>query len=186
MLQGHIPTQCCEVLAQAVSPFYPLVHHERCGPCIASTWSCGRSIYFWDSLPTIEKMSTLVWWPVVFGMVMNWGRSPEMFFKPFPKSPCRLPCVLLITLWPVTPIPVYHSTFLCDVTLVLWGHQEASDGITSLKVDLDPQFITNVFKHLLNPLCRVVPYVCCCVCSYCCCWGPEWCCICGCFWFWVC
>ena len=32
------------------------------------------------------------------GMVINGGRNPEMFLKSFPKGPCRLPFVLIITL----------------------------------------------------------------------------------------
>ena len=80
------------------------------------------------------------------GMFINRGRIPEVFLHPFPKGSGRLPSVLLITLVPVKPIPVYHSTFLCDVILVLWGHQEASDGIASLKDDLTSHFTTNDFE----------------------------------------
>ena len=62
------------------------------------------------------------------GMVINGGRSPKTSPKPFPKCPCRLLYLLLITLQPLTPIPVYYSIFLGDVILVLYGHQEASNG----------------------------------------------------------
>ena len=86
------------------------------------------------------------------GMVINGGMSPEMFIKPFLNSPCRHPYVLLITPQPVTPLPVYYSTFLCDVALVLWGYQEVSDGITSLDMDLDSQFTTNELKPLIKSL----------------------------------
>ena len=37
------------------------------------------------------------------------GRCPEMFLEPFPTGPCRFPYVL-ITLIPVTVIPVNYST----------------------------------------------------------------------------
>ena len=74
-----------------------------------------------------------------------------MFLKAFPKGPCRLLYILLTTLQPVTPI--HYSTFLCDDVLVLWDHQEPSDGITSLEADLDSNFTTKVFKAFTQYLC---------------------------------
>ena len=68
-----------------------------------------------------------------------------MFLKPLPIGAWRLPYELLITIQPVTPIPVSYCTFPCGVILVSWGHQEASDGITSFKVDFDPHFTTNIY-----------------------------------------
>ena len=54
--------------------------------------------------------------------------------------------ILLMILQHVTPLPVYHSSFQCDVILVLWDHQEASDGITSFKEDIDSHSTTNDFE----------------------------------------
>ena len=62
----------------------------------------------------------------------KWGKNPEMLLQPFPKGPCRLPCVL-ITLQPVTPIPVYYSTFLSYVIFVLWDHQGVLTVLLPLK-----------------------------------------------------
>ena len=80
------------------------------------------------------------------GMVIDGGRSLEMFLQPFSNSPCRFPYVLLITLPPVTLTSVYYTTLLCDVILILRGHLEAFNGITSLEMDLDPHFATNVLE----------------------------------------
>ena len=64
--------------------------------------------------------------------VINGERCKEIFLSTFPKGPYRLPYVVL-TLNPVTLIPVYYSTFLCDVFLVLG-------------MDFDSDFTTNVFE----------------------------------------
>ena len=85
------------------------------------------------------------------GMVIDGRGSPEMFLKPFPEGPCRLPNVLFITVQPVTLVPVFYSTYMCDVILVLRSQQEVSDGITSLEVSLDLHYPTNVLKLLLKP-----------------------------------
>ena len=78
------------------------------------------------------------------GMIIDGEKIPEMFLEPLLKVPCRFPYIFHITFQPVTPIPVYYSTLLCDIILVLRGHKEAYDGITCLKADLDPHFDTNV------------------------------------------
>ena len=96
------------------------------------------TLYIW----LLDCPSDTVWLPTHNGenvhpgmmtwlvdMVNNKGRWPEMFLRPFPKGPRRLPYVLFITLQPVTCIPVYYSTFLCDVVLVFWKQHKASDGI---------------------------------------------------------
>ena len=50
----------------------------------------------------------------VVGMVIDGGRSLEMFLEPFPRSPCILSSVLLIIIHPVTLVPVDYSPFLSD------------------------------------------------------------------------
>ena len=67
------------------------------------------------------------------GMVIDGRRSPEMFLKPFPKGPYKFPCVLLITLQPITFKPIYYSTLLCNVFLALRGHQEVLMALLPLK-----------------------------------------------------
>ena len=69
-----------------------------------------------------------------------------MFPKALPKGLYRFLYVHLITFQPVTLMSVYYSTLLCDVILILRDHKEASDGITSLELDLDPPFSTNVLE----------------------------------------
>ena len=54
--------------------------------------------------------------------------------------------MLLITIQPITLITVYYSTFLCDFILYLRDHQEASDGIAPLKVDLDAYLTKTVLE----------------------------------------
>ena len=73
-----------------------------------------------------------------------------MSFYPFPKGPYRFPYVLLITIYPIALVAVYYSTFLCDVILVLWGHQKASDGVAPLEVGLDAHLTTNVFETFIK------------------------------------
>ena len=68
------------------------------------------------------------------GIVINGGRSPEMFLKPLSKG--SLLCLYLC----ITPL-------LCAIILVLWHHQEDSDGITSLIVDLHPHFNKKCFQN---------------------------------------
>ena len=102
--------------------YFPMIL-LRNGPltltCIASLMVLAMSC---ETLPTMEKLLTLVWWPVVLVWSLMGVTCPEVFLKPFPKGPGRIPFVLLITLQPVTLLPVYYSTFLCDVFLVLLGH----------------------------------------------------------------
>ena len=88
---------------------------------------------------------------------------------------------------------LYITPIFCVILSLPKGHKDASDGISSLKMDLEPYFSHCFGNCQLNPLCRVPPYRCscgcscgCCCCCYWCCCGPEWCCICGCFWLWVC
>ena len=85
-------------------------------------------------------------------MVINWGRCPETLLYLFHKGLCRFPYVLVITLQPLTLIPVYYSTLLCDVILVLRGYWEASDGIAPHKVDLYAYFTTYVLKNFTKTL----------------------------------
>ena len=80
------------------------------------------------------------------GMVTDGGRGPEMFLEPFPKGPCTFPFAVLITFQSVTLVPVDYSAFLCDAILILGEHLEVSDGVTSLKGDLDLHFATDVFE----------------------------------------
>ena len=85
------------------------------------------------------------------GMVIEGGGCHEMFLYSFLRGPCRLPCVLLITLQRIALIPVYYFTFLCDIIPVLWGQYEASESITILKIDLDA-YLTNVLETFARSL----------------------------------
>ena len=85
--------------------------------------------------------------PCGVGMVIYGRRGPEMFFEPFPKGACRLPYEL-ITLQPITLVPVDYSTILCDDIPILGGYQEVFDVAASLEVDLDPNFATNILEAL--------------------------------------
>ena len=67
-------------------------------------------------------------------MVIDGERSPEEFLEPFPKSLCRFPSVLLITIQLVTLVSVDYLTFLCDIVPILGGHQEVLDGFASFEM----------------------------------------------------
>ena len=82
------------------------------------------------------------------GMCINCGRGFRAFFEPFSRRSCRLTNILLITLYPVTLLPIYHSTFLCNGALIFGHHQEVIDGVASFVVYLYPIFTPNVLKSL--------------------------------------
>ena len=119
-------------------------------------------VMLWDSLPAMEKLSSLVQCGV--NMVIDGEKDSWDVPLAFPHSPCRPPYVLLITIQPVPPIPVYDSIFLCDAFPFLWAHQEATDGNTSLKEDLDLIPIIPQMFLKLDPFVWVPPYGCCCGC----------------------
>ena len=66
-------------------------------------------------------------------MAINRGASPKMLLMSFPKGPCRLSYILLITFQPAKPVPIDYSTFLCDAVLVLGGHKQVFDGVSTFK-----------------------------------------------------
>ena len=71
-------------------------------------------VRFCGYLPTMLTLSTLESWPLML-------KCSQMFLKPFLKSSCRFTNVLLIKLYPVLPIPIYHSTFLWHYVFILGG-----------------------------------------------------------------
>ena len=84
------------------------------------------------------------------GMVINRRRDPEMFLEPFPKGLCRFSCVLLITLQPVTHVPVNYFTHLYDIIPILGGHQEVFEVLPSLKwtwTPILPQMFLKLWHH---------------------------------------
>ena len=85
-------------------------------------------------------------------MVIDGGRSSEMFFQPFPKNPCRLPYVFLLTIHPVTLMHADYPTLLSDIIPVLGSHQEVFDGVAFFKIDLEPHLTANNFKAVIKPL----------------------------------
>ena len=112
----------------------------------------------------ISKPRVMTWG---VDMVVNGGRCLEIFLQPLPIGPCRLPYAL-ITLQPITLIPVYFSTFLCDVVLVLGATRRFLMVLLCLKWTWIP-VLQQMFRNLcLVPLCRVPPFECCCGCCYCC------------------
>ena len=69
------------------------------------------------------------------GMVIHGERVPEMFLEPFPKCPCRFSYLFLITLQPVTHVPLDFSTFICDIHTLGSAICEVIIG----KYDISPQ-----------------------------------------------
>ena len=84
-------------------------------------------------------------------MVIDGGRGHEVFLQPFPKSLCRFPYVLIITIQLVTVLPVDYPTFLCDVVPILGCHQEVPNSVASFEMDLGPH-LTTFLKLSHNPL----------------------------------
>ena len=85
-------------------------------------------------------------------MFLNRGMVFKVFFKPFYKSSFRVLNILLIILYPVTPIPAHHSTFMCDSVLIFESHKEALDGIASIEVYFYLMFIPNFLKALTKTI----------------------------------
>ena len=88
-------------------------------------------------------------------MIINGGRYPEKF----PKGPCRLPYLFLITIQPIPLEPVYDLAFLCDVVPIFGCNQEAFGGISPFIVDQDTYLTTDVLDTFLRlwytvPSCR--------------------------------
>ena len=79
-------------------------------------------------------------------MVIDGGRVPALVLEPVCKGPCRFPYVLLLTLQPVTLIPVNYFILLYDIIPVLWDHQGNFDSAASLEVESDSHFATNVLE----------------------------------------
>ena len=69
-------------------------------------------------------------------LVINWGRSLEMFSISFSKNPCWFTYILLITFQPFTLVPVYDVTLFSHGILVFWCHQVVFDCFASSKVNL--------------------------------------------------
>ena len=87
------------------------------------------------------------------GMTID-GGGPEVFPEPFPKGPCIFPYVLLITIQLVTLLPVYYSTFLCDVmlSLSLGATRGSLMLLPFLKLTYTPTLPQMFLKLLFNPL----------------------------------
>ena len=90
---------------------------------------------------------------VIRGVIMvkygGWGLL--MFFEPLSKGSGGFPYIFLITLHPVTFVPVDDSTLFHDRIFVLGSHQEAFDGIASFEVYLHSIFLTCSLEAFTQP-----------------------------------
>ena len=73
-------------------------------------------------------------------MVIDGGRIPELVLEPICKGPYRFPYVHLLTLQPVTLIPVNYFILLYDIIPLLGDHQGDFDSVDSLEVESDSHF----------------------------------------------
>ena len=73
-----------------------------------------------DSLPTIKKLSNLVWWCEVLAWSLMW-KVPWDAPLTFPQRSLQFPLYALHHI-PIYHTPVYYCTFMCHVILVLRGH----------------------------------------------------------------
>ena len=84
-------------------------------------------------------------------MVKYGGWSLLMLFEPLPKGSGGFPYIFLITLHPVTFVPVDDSTLFYDRIFVLGGHQEAFDGIASFEIYLHSIFLACSLEAFTQP-----------------------------------
>ena len=103
---------------------------------------------FWSSLPTMLKLSRHLMATDVL-VVMDGQWSLHVLSESLCKSPARLPYVFFC---PATLEPIDHSTLLQDGVPVFGVYQEILDGITSLKVHVNPMFSANVLAALPHAL----------------------------------
>ena len=93
-------------------------------------------------------------------MVKYGGWGLLMFLEPLPKCSGGFPYIFLITLHPVTFVPIDDSTLIHKRIFVLGSHQEAFDGITSFEVYLHSIFLASSFRgfhsalYSMAPLCK--------------------------------
>ena len=74
-----------------------------------------------------------------------------MFLQPLSKCSGGFPYIFLITLYPITFVPIDDSTLFHERIFVLGNHQEAFDGITSFKVYLHSIFLACSFEAFTQP-----------------------------------
>ena len=84
-------------------------------------------------------------------MVKYGGWGLLMFFEPLSKGSGGLPYIFLITLHPVTFVPIDDSTLFHKRIFVLGSHQEAFDGISSFEVHLYSIFLAGSFEAFTQP-----------------------------------
>ena len=75
-------------------------------------------------------------------MVIYGGWGLLVFFEPLSKFSGGFPYILLITIHPVTLVPINDSTLFHKGIFVLGSHEEAFDGVTSFEVHLYSIFLT--------------------------------------------
>ena len=80
-----------------------------------------------------------------------WGMGPLMFLEPLSKSSEVFPYIFLITLHPVTFVPIDDSTLFHERIFVLGSHQEALDGIASFKIYLNSIFLACSLEAFTQP-----------------------------------
>ena len=148
----------------------------QCGVgCKMAGGSCRTSSYMWRSwnLPhfmlwegslTLMNMASLMV-IVILSVSLPIMEKLSRLIQCYEDLPClymregTLMCFLNL-LWKVLPDspvysfvqPGYMSThrsfhFLCDGILVLWGHQKIPDNVSSLKMNLYSEFITNILSR---------------------------------------
>ena len=74
-----------------------------------------------------------------------------MFLEPLSKCSRGFPYIFLITLHPVTFVPIDDSTLFHERIFVLGSHQEAFDGITSFEVYLHSLFLACSHEAFTQP-----------------------------------
>ena len=99
----------------------------------------------WSSLPSMVKLSTVASWPEMFWCSYIGGGALRCSFNLSSKFLADSPNIFIITVYPVTLVPVNDPTFLEKWIFVFWGHKVISDGMTTFQMYINPISPANVF-----------------------------------------
>ena len=108
-------------------------------------------VRFWSSLPHYFKIfyTDFVTSGVIVVKYGEWGLLK--FLEPLSKGFGGFPYIFLITLHPVTFVPIDDSTLFHKRIFVLGSHQEAFDGIASFKIYLHSIFLACSLEAFTQP-----------------------------------
>ena len=99
-----------------------------------------------ESLPTMERVSNVMLYPVVWEVIKDGRGGPEMFLVSFTKTSTCFPYVFHTATRLIASVPVNDLPFLDDVVYVIGCYQEFLNCVGTFKVNQDSCFATYVPK----------------------------------------